>query len=190
MRSGKSSPDAAIVKTDQERLLCRMRIPAYLWNPRTELIHFRATKFRGVSLSAVAQKQWVKKLAKSIPRKAPLVVIGSEPTDTGGLHLALYMLVEYNKLTGRDVATVDTAQDVPRLETYPGCMILHNILEKATPERVQSVRDIIARFHYTVRLVVISGTKEPERWAVSKAGLYPDVVLRVKDLTPEQLRAE
>jgi hypothetical protein len=132
----------------------------------------------------------VKKLTKRIPRKPPLVVIGSEPTDTGGLHLAYYMLTKYKELKGRDVAVLDVAQFVPRLETFPGCAVLHNILEKATAERVQAVRDIITRFHYTVKLVVVSGAKDPERWAVSTAGVYPDIVLRVKDLTPEELRVE
>ena len=178
----------ALADTPQERALCRALVPVYFWNPKKALISFMATKFRGKPLSAAAQMQWVKMLTEQPPRKSTLVVIGSEPTDTGGLHLAYYILTEYMKNRGRDVAVLDAAQMVPQLETYPGCAVIHNILEKATPERVQQVRDMTSRFYFTIKLVVVGGTKDPAKWAVQKMGTYPDIALRVKDVRPEDLR--
>jgi len=184
----KSNPNIALANTPQERALCRALVPTHFWNPKQAHISFMTTKFRGKTLSAIAQQQWVKKFIKSPPRKAPTVIIGSEPTDTGGLHLAYYMLVEYMKTRERDVAVLDAALLVPRLESYPGCAVIHNILEKATPERVQQVRDLVNRFHYTFKLIVVGGTRDPEKWAVLRMGMHVDIALRVKDLTPEDLR--
>lgn len=186
----KSKPDGVIANSPQERALCRALVPPYFWNPNIDNVSFRATKLRGKVLSAAAQKQWATKLQLRIPRRGPLIVIGSEPTDTGALYTAYYMLLGFRKRTGRDVAVLDAAQPVPRLEGYPGCAVVHNVLEKATGDRVQAVRDIVTRFHYTMKLVVVAGTKDPEKWAVTKAALYPDLVLYVKDMTPEELRAE
>jgi hypothetical protein len=184
----RSNPDIFLASTPQERALCRALVPVHFWNPKRANIFFMATKFREKALSVAAQRQWVRRLTERPPRKAPLVVIGSTPTDTGGLHLAYYILTEYMKIKGRDVAVLDAALPVPRLESYPGCAVIHNILEKATPERVQQVRDLTNRFYHTIKLVVVGGTKDPAKWVVQKMGSYPDIALRVKDVKPEDLR--
>ena len=168
--------------------MCRALVPAYFWAPDEALIKYRATTFRGKQLSGAAQRQWVKKLGIRVPRKAPTVVIGSDPTDNGALYTAYYMLSQYIKTKGRDVAVLNAANYVTRMETYPGCAVIHNILNKATDERAQQVRDLCNRFLHTFKLVVIGGATDPEKWMVTRAGIYPDVVLRVKDLPPEELR--
>jgi hypothetical protein len=185
-----TNPDVVLVRTPLERAFCSARIPAYLWNPDPRMVTFMSTAFKGKSLSAYAQKQWVVRLVKETPRKAPTVVIGSKPTDTGALHAAYCLLSSYIRNRGRDVAVIDAAQPLSYLETYPGCLVVHNILDKATIERVQQVRDILSRFLHAFRIVVIGGNADPEKWITERAAIYPDVVLRVADVTPEQLRRD
>ncbi len=124
------------------------------------------------------------------PRRQPIVAVASQPTDMGALYLAYGLLVNYANMHGATAAIVNVGEELPFFHDYPHFVLIHNILDKATPERAERVRDAILRFPVAFRIIVLSGVANPEKWMATKIGIRPDLVVRVADMTKHDMVAE
>jgi len=181
------NPDRLLAKSVHERKLASAGVPLHCWSPRLSSLSLQVTPFRGEKISAVAQKHWIKAIVKEPPRKSPLITVTSSPTDTGALYAAHLILNGLRKIKGFNSAIINSASTVPFFEEAPRCVLVHNILGDITAERAQTVRDILERFRYAFKILVVAGNTAPETWTYKKIGKYPDMVLKVKDTRPEDL---
>ncbi len=184
------NPDRLLASSVHERRLAAAGVPLYCWNPRISALKTQATPFRGEKVSAIAQKHWLKSIVKEPPRRSPFIAIVSTPTDTGALYAAHLILNGLRKLQGFNSAIINSAGGIPFFEEPPRCVLIHNVLDNVTAERAQKVRDLLVRFRFAFRLVVVAGATAPETWAAKKIGKHPDMVLKVKDCLPQDLLNE
>lgn len=108
----------------------------------------------------------------------------------GALYLAYGLMVRYGELHNATTAVVNVGEELPFFRDYPQFVLIHNILDKATPERLERVRDTVLRFSIAFRIIVLAGVADPEKWVATKLGVYPDLVVRVADMTKHDMVAE
>ncbi len=181
----KNNRDRIFIDNAWERKLHSLDIPRLFWTDRFEQLGFYKTTFEGMAFTPAQQRNWIKYLVKNVERKGALVVLSSEPTDTGALIAGFHLLKSWFEQQ-MPVAVLNTATDSKRFERYPSMILIHNVLDNATPERIQTARDLCLRFKHALKLVVVAGAKNPERWAVSNLRLHPTIVFKLKDLKIEQ----
>jgi hypothetical protein len=175
------NPDRPLVKDEWERKLSNIGVSKVFWKPDFAKLRFKSTQVGAEKLSPEAQRQWVRMLLKDPPRRPPLVVVTSAPTDNGALYLGHFML-QYTLRNGRNAAVLDMADgQPPRFDSYPHTVLLHNILHNATTERIQLVRDVLSRYQFAFRIVVVLAEDNPYRWCVTKLGKYPTMVFHHAD---------
>jgi len=188
-----SKIDRLLASTRYERDLAQEGIRKQFWKPELSSVKFHTTELGPNSISAIAQRQWVKALIKETPRKKPLIIISSGPTDNGGLYLAYYIALklvdiqkELKKSTEKTIKlyTIDAAEGIKYNKEYPYCIIIHNTVGN-TKERLQTVRDLLLRFQYAIRIVVPVAERNPYHWCVNRIGRYPTVALKVSDIQIE-----
>jgi len=127
---------------------------------------------------------------KHPPRALPLIAVASKPTDNGALYLAYGVMTKYIESRGSYAAIMDAGEPNYRFDEYPSFIIIHNILNKATDERAQTVRDLVMKFPYAFRIVVLAGVDDPEKWMVTRVGKHPDFVVKVDDFTKNEMATE
>lgn len=185
------NPDRFLAKTLREKKMSRAGVPSYLWNPKSALVKCAATQNRGGKLSGTALLQWLKTLSKHPPRMAPILAISSTPTDLGALHLGYLLMNVMLTSHEKSVASLNMAEEMPGyFESRPDCVVLHNVLKNATDARKQMTRDVLLRFWFSFRIVVLAGTDNPEKWMLENLAMVPDLSIHVKDLKRSDLTAE
>ncbi len=185
------NPDRFLAKTLREKKLSRAGVPSYLWTPKAALVKCTATQNHGAKLSGTALLQWIKTLTKNPPRRAPILAVSSTPTDLGALHLAYLIMNVMLTSHEKSVASLNMAEEMPGyFESRPDCVVLHNILKGATAARKQMTRDVLLRFWFSFRIVVLAGTDNPEKWMLENLAMVPDLAVHVKDLKRKDLTAE
>ena len=189
-RASIPNPDRFLARTPTEKMLSAAGVPVHFWNTDLKRVKFRGSTFRGRKLSATATRSYLEADLREPPRRQPIVVVASQPTDTGALYLAYGVMVQYGNIHSVPTAIINAAEDVPHFQDYPPFVLVHNILDKATAERVEKVRDVLLRFPVAFRVVVLAGVADPEKWLKSRVGIYPDLVVRVGDMTKKDLVAE
>jgi hypothetical protein len=178
------NPDRYIAQTPQERQLVKLGVPSEYWYVSKPDLRFRETKVHGFSLSAKAQRQWMMRIAMDPRQMRGLTVAGSDPTDEGALYMA-YCVLRKALSRGYDVGVVDLSQEKPPyFEDYPHFLVLHNLKHNATSERCERTRDLLLRFRYCSRMVVVAGTTNPFDFCIKKINLYPRVAMRLTDRKP------
>ena len=178
-----SNLDRFLIKDVWDRKLCRIGAPPQFWNPDPKQISFKTVTVGKKKISPTAQRQFLRSYLKHPPRNRPFITITSGPTDTGAMYLGYLFLTKFAK-ADHTVAVFDAAQPVTFLEQFPEMVLVHNILGKATQERMQATRDIILRFRSSFKILVIADTANPYQWTTTNIGLYPQMVFKVTDIAP------
>jgi hypothetical protein len=185
------NPDRYIANEPHERALYRWNVLPHFWHPTLSNVAFRTTSYRGKPFSATAQRQWIRAVASGAYRRLPTVVISSTPTDNGAFYLGCYLLTQFVKARKKAVYVHNAANPVKSLVTYPHMIMTHNLLERSPMDHLQYLRNFLtSRFPFAGHVLVVGGTKDPEKWMFTKLGMYPDAVMLVADKTPEQLKAD
>jgi len=169
-----------MARTPAERELSRLGIPKTYWDIKLKEMTFRITPFRNTSLSPVSQRHWCESLVLD-PPYAPLIVVASGPTGSGATALAVWFL--------RLRSHLKRPKGFVNLATPPGygvrnysTLIAHNVTNTATPARCEVTRDILTTYADNFRVLVLTGSKTPETWALNKLYLRPSAVFFMKDL--------
>ena len=182
-RSTPNYTDKIFIKTAWHKKLYKLGVPRIFWDDNLiEQIGFTQVPFQGEKFNSGLQRNWVKTLTKETRRNNPLIVISSEPTDTGALVVGYHIL--FSLLKKRySTAIFNLGETFKWSRTYPFCVLLHNLLATAPPDRTTTARDLCLRFQYSLRLVIVSGAHDPETWCRAKLGLNPTLVFKPKDIS-------
>jgi len=175
--------DRFLIKDVWDRKLCRTGVPPEFWNPEYKNVSFKPVSLGSTKISPTAQKQFIRAYLKHPPRNRPFITITSGPTDNGALYLGYLLLIRYAK-DSHTVAALDAAQPIQFMEQFPELILIHNILGKATQERVEVVRDILVKFRSSFKVLVVADTDNPYQWTTKNIGVYPHMVFKVGDKTP------
>jgi len=152
-------------------------IPARFWDTLLKDVKFRSCDFRSrkkASKITPAQQRQILRQIIMEPR-GQLVVLGSGPTDEGGLAAASSTLVQARR-EGYVVRVVDAAYTRERLPRETTLYAVHNIVNHASNERVEAVRDLLLRWRRPARIVVVAGCKNPYAFCINRLCLKPDLV--------------
>lgn len=162
--------DKLFARDQRERQLAAQGVPRFLWNPRSANWRFFKTKMGTVPWGTIEQRVSAVIVARN-PRKQ-LMILGGD--DAG---------IEFAYSIGYRIGTIPLLHDMQdefrHVDQYPRMVVLHNILHRATDERVQRTRDLLLRFRNTIRIVVVE-TSEPYWFSVKRLGLKPDGCCRVR----------
>lgn len=183
MQSPKNKNDKIFIKTAWHKKLYKLGVPHHFWRENlTTQVGFKQTQFQGEKFSAALQRRWFKTLTTETRRNNHLILLSSEPTDTGAL-VAAYSIL-FSLLKKRYATTlINTGEEVRYARSYPFCVLLYNILSTATEDRLEKTRDLCFRFQHSFRMVVVAGAADPESWCRTKLGLTPTLVFRTKDIS-------
>ena len=159
--------DKVFISTSDQRRMHKNGIPREFW-PLVEEKEVRFSPYQYRShkkdvVSALVQRDIFKCLCHETRRNHPIIGIFCKPTDSGALTAAYSLLDSYAE-KGYPVLVTDGAEisQIKWIAKYPACLVVHNVLTKASPQRLEDVRDILNKFRYSLRIVVIAGeTKTP-----------------------------
>lgn len=180
----KTNLDKYITHTDLERSLVKLGVPAKYWQAVKSDIRFRATMAHGESVSTLAQRQWMMKIAMDPRQDHSCIFIGSSPTDEGGLYMA-FTLLRRIVAKGYTAGVINLGnKEVPYFEEYPHLLVFYNLKHDASPERCERLRDLLIRFRYSSRLVTVAGCKDPFRFALDRVNIYPRTAMLLSDRKP------
>ena len=188
----RKNQDLLIALAPHERMLCKSGLPPYLWNPNLANIKFRTTVSRGSKKTGKAQTHWLRTLVEQPPRRRPVIVLASNPTDTGAMYVAtLCILNMWNKHKYR-AAVLNLANSTKMIEDksvdqLPRAALLHGIRAKATDQRKEKLNDTLSNLFYAFRIVVVGGCENPEEWMAKEIGVYPDAAFLIEDVHPKDL---
>lgn len=174
--------DRIFIKTAWHKKLYKLGVPRLFWEENLiSRVGFKQTTLQGEKFNSSLQRGWLKALTSETRRNNPLVVLSSDPTDTGALVVGYHIL--FSLLRKRySTAIFNLGEEIKRTRNYPFCVLFHNILSTAAPDRLTKIRDLCLRFQHTLRLVVVAGVKNPEAWFQSNVGLNPTLVFSAKDI--------
>jgi hypothetical protein len=159
-----------LASSPREKTLASAGVPRAFWHTQIKDVSLAVCAFQRRQLSPREQRWHLQCLARD-PRRQLCCLAAPREEDSG---LALAIAVANAMQT--HVALVD-AQYLPvSLEHFPGALVLCNILATATDDRLQAVRDACLRFRGAVRILVVTGTKDPAGWCYNKIRLSPDCV--------------
>jgi len=178
-----SNLDRFLIKDVWDRKLCRIGVPPRFWNPDQKKISFKTVQLGNTKLSPTAQRQFLRSYIKHPPRNRPFITITSGPTDQGALYLGYLFLIQFAK-ENHTVAMLDASQPVQFMEQFPEMILIHNVLGKATQERIETSRDMILRFRSSFKLLIVANTDNPYQWTTKNIGIYPQMVFKVADMAP------
>ena len=177
----------------EEQDFARVGIPARFWDTLLQDLVFRQCSF-AVEPNAKPAKTKTPKLRAPIkphqqrqmllqiikdPR-GQLVVLGASPTDEGALAAASSTLIQARR-EDYVVRVVDAAYTRERLPRETTVYAIHNILNDASNERVEAVRDLLLRWRRPARIVVVAGCRDPYAFCVNRLCLKPDLVGYILD---------
>ena len=118
-------------------------------------------------ISRNEQIAWINRLLSDPKelRKNYFIGIGSEPTDESGLKLACAIAKSALKQTymnyvkfNVDFINAETLKDYKKNNFDIDILVIHNVIECITNNRLQDIRDALSLFEYAFRIVVVSGT--------------------------------
>jgi len=178
-----SNLDRFLIKDVWDRKLCRIGAPREFWDPQPNAISFKSVTVGKTKVSPTAQRQFLRAYLKHPPRNRPFITITSGPTDQGALYLGYLFLTRFAKMD-HTVAVFDAAQPVQFMEQFPEMVLIHNVLGKATQERMETTRDLILRFRSSFKLLIVADVSNPYQWTTKNIGMYPQMVFKVADMTP------
>jgi hypothetical protein len=115
------------------------------------------------------------------PRLGKLYIATSDPTDEGSLAFSCWLLRNYKEMKYR-VAFVDAADVFFPDDRKPQLVVIHNVIEDASPSRLEVIRDVLVNHRMATRIVAVAGPKRPRDWCVRKLRLNPTSVFRLKEL--------
>lgn len=164
--------------TAEERFLSKSGVPSFGWKIQLRDFAFRSTAFRGGKLSALAQRHWCETILID-PPYAPIFVIASAPTDTGAMGLLSWIFKHRTSHDKRAFFNRGEPVDFRRNFTT-ACF--HNLLNEATPQRCEEVRNALLAYDEAFRCVAVAGSKNPEAWVLNKLRLRPTAVFYLKDV--------
>lgn len=166
MRPNLRTDDQIFVNDATSRSWFKAGIPREYWKPISEG-NQSFEKFpilRGPVVSAIHQRQAYRSLLKELRRSHPLVVIYSQPTDSGAL-VAAYKLFSTYLALGLRVGQVDLGFGVKPFRKNLDVLLLHNIMTNSPPDRIQLARDTILKHRYSFKIAVVGGVpKNPRNW--------------------------
>lgn len=180
----KYNEDFVLAKNSEEREWSRFGIPRQFWEIELSDFSFRQTDLGDKKLSSVAQKRWIKSFLSGKWIRNRVIVASSDPTDEAALGLGSFLMKEMNR-RGHNPAIINLGEDVPWIQPKPKFIVFHNILKTATSERIEKARDLLLRFKWTCRFIVVAKETNPYKFCTTKLGLYPDVTFLVKDKVPQ-----
>ena len=159
--------DAVHATTTDHKKWADVGIPRDHWSYIEEEDH-HFTAFTGKEKTKVTptdQKNSFLSLVREIKTGHPLIIAYSEPTDFGALTFAYSILTTY-QTAHLPVASIDlqygSNQD---LRIYPRVVVFHNVSISSTPQRIETLRDLVLRFRYAIRVVAIGGAPtNPVDW--------------------------
>lgn len=175
--------DKTFISCPAHKRMYNAGIPREYWS----LVQTRSPKFSGFDLgrgklvSGVVQRNTFKGLCNETRRNHPLVVCFSGPTDNGALVVGYSLLDSYAE-TNYATKCRDMSHPFVFLKKYPKLFLFHNILVNATMERIQDTRDMLLKFRYAFRVVVITGKpKVPSKWFQETFGVRPTYCFMADD---------
>lgn len=175
-------PDRLLAQTPFERRLSLAGFPKSLWRPTLKNVRFNSVLYAKSDVSATAQRQWIQHIVLDPPRRPPFIVISSSPTDCGALYLAHFILSR-RMLEGKNVVKLDAGRGLPpQFGFFPHVVLIHNVLHNATPDRIQTVRDLLSANEKSLRIVVVANEDNPYKWCVTKLSKYPMMVFKTSDI--------
>jgi len=174
--------DKIFIKTAWHKKLYKLGVPRLFWDDTLiKKVGFTQVPFQGEKFNSTLQRSWLASLTKETRRNNPLIIVASEPTDTGALVVAYHILFSLLKRRYQ-TAIFNLGEEVKWNRNYPFCVLLHNILATVDSTRTTHIRDLCLRFQYSFRLVAVAGVHDPEAWCKDKLGLYPTLIFKPKDI--------
>lgn len=148
---------------------------------------------RGTKKSKIAQQHWIKTIVTQPTRRRQLVVIASAPTDTGAMYAAAFCILRLWNLHNQGAAILNIAKgaDIVKnksTDRQPKNVILYGLHANSSESRKEELRDLITNLYYSLRIVVVGGCTEPERWMTHSVGVYPDAAFLVQDIHPSKIK--
>jgi len=181
--------DLLLARNDWEVLFANAGIPRIFWKLDSRKVRFQQFDADGIKISATEQRQWINRFIKHPPRRRPLVALSSYPSDTGAMYFASGVAIKWLWRYQKSIAFLNLADPQEWFDDFPHAVVMHNVLGKSTPERLQKTRDTCLHFKFSFRLVVIANEKQPYNWLLKNVGLRPDMAFLVKDMRKEDLTA-
>lgn len=178
--------DGIFASSEDRKQWSRIGIPkdhwSYIENQTAKFSPFNLTK--QVKLTALNQRQVFVSLVKEIKRNHPLVVCFGEDTDFGALTVGYAILAAY-KAVDFPVSILDAQYGSQvSLRRYPRVLLVHNVTTESSPARLEAVRDLILKFRYALRVIVVGGVpKDPIGWWVTKMRYRQTYTLVCKDVS-------
>jgi hypothetical protein len=163
-----------------EMHLAKLGVPPQYWGLLLKDLRFMGFTDKKKTRSPRAQFAECVAITKN-PRRGKVYVATSDPTDEGALSFSCWLLRNYKEMQFR-VAFVDAAEPFFREGKGAQLLVVHNILEEATPKRLEEVRDILLKNRNATRVIALAGPKRPRDWCVRKLRLSPTAVFRLKGL--------
>jgi hypothetical protein len=106
-----------------------------------------------------------------------LVVMSSAITDEQALAAAYWLvirIIEAHENKNYAFSVVDAQEDVYFNERkIPRVIMIHNVLDKASNNRIEHVRDLLLRYDFSVRILVLTNVVDPYMFCAQRIGIIP-----------------
>jgi len=159
-------------RTSFEVMLAKHNIPPQYWGASFSSVRFSAIK-HGRSIITVA-KQRTDARSIATAHKRGVSIIASKRTDTAALLLSSAIVQERVRQTGNSFLWLDS-QNLHAWKKAPSLVIIYNIIDNATTERLQAIRDAIFRFRYSMCILAVSGCPNPVKFSTQKLCMSVDM---------------
>lgn len=172
-----------LYRSKTEKLYWKHGIPKEAW--RTQKLgdlNFVKYKYAGFEFPPSVQKQALRQVWKA-PRQQ-IICIANKPGSKRGKEEGYSSSVEPAILAGmfalrrtidehrRAVQIIQAGLENDAIKS-PKVVLIHNVLGDATRERIQEVRDLLFRYKYCPRILVVSVCDHPEDFCRNRLGIYP-----------------
>lgn len=176
-----TTEEAHKVQNSRERIFTRLGIQAAYCRTDFETMSLKRVLIGQIFLSAIGQRTLMK--ATWVHPQHQLIVMTAEPTDTAAMMGAYWMLIKLYETRGLRFEIINAEEGQKYIPgKIPRVIMVHNILPRASDERVERVRDILLRFHLSVRIVVLCNVANPYLFCVQRLGLVPHFCVRFREL--------
>ncbi len=170
--------DRILTRNPHEAGLQRAGVPRNCWRVEAETIQYHGTLFMQDQASAAAQRQQLYAVAQEPQRQ--IIVVASHPTDAGAMRAACWAASRVYAAKF-PILIWDVQQEGAYAEKKPRLVVLHNIRGACDDARADAVRDLVLRYHFCARLLVVA-TAEPYRFCTDRLALRPSGTCLVNDV--------
>jgi hypothetical protein len=192
------NPDYKHANSYTEKYLCSIGVPRHYWTPSPVPDTFADLKVGSRSVSPAKQQEDLYDYLNSkdnlplIFSKAPLLVVGSEPTDNDAMSILMFFC---RSMVKRSIqVSVTNAADLHgfhrKEEDFlssssdkPRVAFLYGVTEESTPQRMEAARDWVERNSGIFRVLAVGGN--PAIVCAEKMRKLPDGYLYVGDSKTE-----